>query len=169
MFESFRNFVAEFVDGDKHPSAFADNDYRLAAVALLVHAAAIDGDMSERERDTLHAVVKRRFALDDALTDELIDKATAAEHEAVDLYHFTKLLSRVLDEDGRAKIIEMMWEIVYADGKRDELEDNLLWRAADLLGVSPRERIALRQRIAGEASREDDGEAAARAAGALEE
>jgi uncharacterized tellurite resistance protein B-like protein len=150
MFESFRNFVAEFVDGGKHPSQFADNDYRLAAAALLVHAAAIDGDMSPTERDTLHAVIKRRFALDDAATDELIDKATAAEHEAVDLYHFTSLLNRMLDEEGRAKVIEMMWEIVYADGKRDELEDNLLWRAADLLGVSPRERIDLRRRISGE-------------------
>jgi uncharacterized tellurite resistance protein B-like protein len=150
MFESFRNFVAEFVDGGKHPSQFADNDYRLAAAALLVHAAAIDGDMSPTERDKLHAVIKRRFALDDAATDELIDKATAAEHEAVDLYHFTSLLNRMLDEEGRAKVIEMMWEIVYADGKRDELEDNLLWRAADLLGVSPRERIDLRRRISGE-------------------
>ncbi len=148
MFESFRNFVAEFVEGDKHPSQFADDDYRLAAVALLVHAATIDGDMSESERDQLHAVVKRRFKLDDALTDELIDKATLAEHEAVDLYHFTSLLNRVLDEEGRARVIEMMWEIVYADGRRDELEDNLLWRAADLLGVSQRERIELRQRIA---------------------
>ncbi len=124
MFESFRNFVADFVEGDKHPSQFAENDYRLAAVALLVHAAAIDGDMSQSERDKLHAVVKRRFALDDKLTDELIDKATQAEHESVDLYHFTSLLNRVLDEEGRARIVEMMWEIVYADGQRDELEDN---------------------------------------------
>ena len=54
MFESFRSFVAEFVEGEKHPSQFADNDYRLAAVALLVHAAGIDGDVSERERDKLH-------------------------------------------------------------------------------------------------------------------
>jgi uncharacterized tellurite resistance protein B-like protein len=150
MFESFKNFVAEFVDGEKHPSQFADNDYRLAAVALLVHAATIDGDMSESERDTLHALVKRRFGLEDASADELIDKATQAEHEAVDLYHFTSLLNRVLDEDGRARIVEMMWEIVYADGRRDELEDNLLWRAADLLGVSQRERIELRRRIGGE-------------------
>jgi len=149
MFESFRNFVAEFVEGEKHPSHFADNDYRLSAVALLVHAATIDGDMSESERAKLHAVVKRRFNLDDAVADELIDKATLAEHEAVDLYHFTSLLNRVLDEEGRARVIEMMWEIVYADGRRDELEDNLLWRAADLLGVSQRERIELRQRIAG--------------------
>src|ERR1700728_5508625 len=156
MFESFRNFVAEFVEGEKHPSKFADDDYRLAAVALLVHAATIDGDMSQRERDKLHAVVKRRFALDDALTDELIDKATEAEHESVDLYHFTSLLNRVLDEAGRTRIIEMMWEIVYADGRRDELEDNLLWRAADLLGVSQRQRIELRRRIGGEAGEGGD-------------
>jgi uncharacterized tellurite resistance protein B-like protein len=150
MFESLKSFVSDFVGGEKHPSQFADNDYRLAAVALLVHAAAIDGDMSQSERDKLHSVVKRRFGLDDALTDELIDKATQAENEAVDLYHFTSLLNRTLDEAGRARVIEMMWEIVYADGRRDELEDNLLWRAADLLGVSPRERIELRQRIAKE-------------------
>jgi uncharacterized tellurite resistance protein B-like protein len=148
MFDAFRNFVAEFVDGDRHPSQFADDDYRLAAVALLVHAAAIDGDMSQAERDKLHAIVKRRFGLDDGAADELIDKATAAEQEAVDLYRFTSLLNRTLDEEGRARIVEMMWEIVYADGRRDELEDNLLWRAADLLGVSPRQRIELRQRIA---------------------
>ena len=150
MFELFRNFVAEFVEGDKHPSQFAENDYRLAAAALLVHAASIDGEMSQSESDKLHSVVKRRFALDDKLADELIDKATQAEHEAVDLYHFTSLLNRILDEEGRARIVEMMWEIVYADGQRDELEDNLLWRAADLLGVSARERIELRRRVAGE-------------------
>ncbi len=149
MFKSIKSFITEFVDGEKHPSRFADDDYRLAAAALLVHAAAIDGEMSPSERDKLHAVIKQRFELDDAATDELVDKATAAEHESVDLYHFTSLLNRAVDEPGRARIIEMMWEIVYADGKRDELEDNLLWRAADLLGVSQRERIELRQRIGG--------------------
>jgi len=154
MFESFRNFVADFVEGDKHPSQFAEDDYRLAAAALLVHAAAVDGEMSQSERDKLHAIVKRRFALDEAATNELIDKATQAEQEAVDLYHFTSLLNRTLDEASRAKVIEMMWEIVYADGRRDELEDNLLWRAADLLGVSSRERIELRRRIAGKAGAE---------------
>jgi uncharacterized tellurite resistance protein B-like protein len=147
MFEAFKHFVSEFVDGGKHPSQFAEDDYRLAAAALLVHCAAIDGEVTRAERDKLYAVIKQRFNLDDASAAELIEKATAAEHEAVDLYHFTHLLNRALAEEGRAKVIEMMWEIVYADGERDELEDNLLWRAADLLGVSPRERIELRQRI----------------------
>jgi len=160
MFESLKSFIAEFVEGDKHPSQFADDDYRLAAAALLVHAATIDGDMSQAERNRLHVVLQRHFNLNDAATVELIEKATAAEHEAVDLYHFTHSLNRALDEPGRARVVEMMWEIVYADGKRDELEDNLLWRAADLLGVSTRERVALRRRVGGEAGEggEADGE-----------
>ncbi|MBO0718057.1 MAG: TerB family tellurite resistance protein [Rhizobiales bacterium] len=151
MFETFKSFISDFVDGGKHPSQFADNDYRLAAAALLVHAAAIDGEMSQPERDKLRSVIQQRFTLNDQAADELIAKATEAEHESVDLYHFTSLLNRSLDEPGRARVIEMMWEIVFADGQRDELEDNLLWRAADLLGVSPRERIELRRRIGGEA------------------
>jgi uncharacterized tellurite resistance protein B-like protein len=150
MFESFKNFISDFVDGEKHPSQFAEDDYRLAAAALLVHAATIDGEMSQSEGDKLRALLKKNFSLDDAATAELIDKATAVERESVDLYHFTHQLNRSLNEAGRTRIIEMMWEIVYADGKRDELEDNLLWRAADLLGVSPRERIELRRRIGGE-------------------
>jgi uncharacterized tellurite resistance protein B-like protein len=150
MFETFKNFISDFVDGGKHPSQFAEDDYRLAAAALLVHAAAIDGEVSQSEGDKLRTVLKKNFALDDAATTELITKATAVERESVDLYHFTHALNRSLNEAGRARIIEMMWEIVYADGRRDELEDNLLWRAADLLGVSPRERIELRRRIGGE-------------------
>jgi uncharacterized tellurite resistance protein B-like protein len=103
MFESFKHFVSEFVDGGKHPSQFADDDYRLAAAALLVHAGAIDGEMSQSEQDKLRTVIKQRFNLDDAATAELIEKATAAEHQAVDLYHFTHLLNRALDEEGRAR------------------------------------------------------------------
>jgi uncharacterized tellurite resistance protein B-like protein len=150
MFEAFKNFISEFADGGKHPSQFAEDDYRLAAAALLVHAAAIDGDILPSEGDKLRAVLKANFSLDDAATAELIEKATAVERESVDLYHFTHQLNRSLNEAGRTRIIEMMWQIVYADGKRDELEDNLVWRAADLLGVSPRERIELRRQVGGE-------------------
>jgi uncharacterized tellurite resistance protein B-like protein len=148
MFDAFRKFLSDFSAGDKPPARFEDTDYRLAASALLVHAAAIDGEVSEVGREKLHAVIKRRFDLDEATTDELVAEATAAEHEAVDLYHFTSLINRSLDEAGRRKVVEMMWEIVFADGRVSEFEDNLLWRAADLLGISGRERIELRQQVA---------------------
>jgi uncharacterized tellurite resistance protein B-like protein len=150
MLDSLRNFISDLTGGDKHPARFEENDYRLAAAALMIHASTIDGKMTGTERDKLHAVLKARFALDDAATEELIDVGTLAENESVDLYHFTTLINRSLDEKGRLGIVEMMWEVVFADGNVNEFEDNLMWRAGDLLGVSSRDRIALRRQVAGE-------------------
>ena len=150
MFESFRKFLDDVSQGGKHPAHFEPNDYRLAAAALLVHAAEIDGNISDVERTTLHQVIKRHFDLDKTQTDTLLAEATQAEQEAVDLYHFTRLLNGALDEDGRRRMVEMMWEIVYADGRVTEFERNLIWRAADLLGISSRERIELGRRVASE-------------------
>jgi uncharacterized tellurite resistance protein B-like protein len=147
MFESIRKLMADLGEGNKHPDRFDEDDYRLAAAALLVHAAGIDGSVSDVERDKLHAVIKQHFNLDDGAADALVAKATVAEQEAIDLYHFTAGLNRTLDEVGRARMVEMMWQIVCADGVITEFEDNLLWRAADLLSVSQQERIALKERV----------------------
>ena len=147
MIELFRKFLSEVATGGKHPGHFEPGDYRVAAAALLVHAAAIDGKVSSVEENRLHALIKRRFALDDAATDDLVDAATEAEHDAIDLYRFTSLINRSLDEDGRRRVVEMMWEMVYADGHITEFERNLIWRAADLLGIASRERIELGQRV----------------------
>jgi len=148
MLESLKNFLADLAGGHKHQQHFDDSDYRLAAAALLVHVVTLDGAMSEAARHKLRAVLQSAFGLDDAATTELIAAAGAADREAVDLYHFTRLINRALDEGGRRRMVEMMWEIVYADGRVTEFEDNAIWRASDLLGVSSRERIGLRQRVA---------------------
>jgi uncharacterized tellurite resistance protein B-like protein len=148
VFDAIKSFVADLATGDKHAAAFDDNDHRVAFAALLVHAATVDGNLATAESDKLRALLKQRFELDDAAADQLIEQATAADREAIDLYHFTHLLNRSLDQAGRCRMIEMMWQIAYADGNVSEFEDNLIWRVADLLGVSSTERIALRQRVA---------------------
>jgi len=116
--------------------------------ALLVHAAAIDGDVSDAERGKLRVLIKQQFELDEATTDELVAEATEAENESIDLYHFTSVINGSLNEEGRRRVVEMMWEIAYADGDVDEFERNLIWRAADLLGISSRDRIELGHRVA---------------------
>ena len=150
MLEAFRKFFGDLTHGGEPVHRFDDNDYRLAAAALLVHAAGIDGTTSKEERQRLHDLVRDRFALDDESADALLAEATEVEQQAVDLYEFTSLIGRSLDEAGRARIIEMMWQVVMTDRRVSEFEDNLIWRAADLLGVSRNERIALRDRVAGE-------------------
>ena len=148
MLEPLKQFLADLAGGTKQQAHFAEDDYRLAAAALWIHVTAVDGDMSAVERDKLHAVLKLRFALDDTATTELIDAAIAADRDAVDLYHFTSLINRALDEDGRLRMVEMMWEMIYADGRVTEFEENVVWRASDLLGISSRSRIEIRHRVA---------------------
>ena len=148
MLQSLKDLFADLTAGHRASGGFGETDYRLAAAALLIHVIAIDGEVSDVELRKLTALLKAQFELDDAAVTELIEAATAAEREAIDLYHFTSLLNRSLDEAGKARVVEMMWQLVYADGRVNEFEENVIWRAADLLGVSSRERIALRQRAA---------------------
>jgi uncharacterized tellurite resistance protein B-like protein len=149
MLDKLRQFIAEIASPlaqDNRP--FSETDYRLAATALLIHVVSLDGEPTEVERQKLHSLLQTRFQFDPATATQLIAEATLVEGEAVDLYHFTSVIMRSVDEEGRKRIVEMMWELVYADGNVSEFEDNVMWRAADLLGVSSRDRIQLKHRIA---------------------
>ena len=133
--------------------SFDDTGYLLAATALLVHVVSLDGEPSAIEKRKLHSLIESRFKLDPGTADHLIASATRAEGEAVDLYHFTSVIMRSVNEEGRLRIIEMMWELVYADGQVSEFEDNVVWRAADLLGISSRDRIDLKHKVAEQRNR----------------
>ena len=148
MFEAIKSFVADLANSDGQSGTLGDDEFHVAYAALLVHAAAIDGAVSDTEHNKLKNLLMQRFDLNDAAADDLIVRATAADERAVDLYHFTRLLNDRLDEPGRLRLIETMWTVAYADGALSDYENNLIWRVADLLGVSQAERVALRQRAA---------------------
>jgi len=147
MLEGLRQFIADVVSPHENPT-FDDNGYQLAATALLIHVISLDGEPSDGEKRKLHGLIEARFGLDPGSADRLISQAMLAEGEAVDLYRFTSVIMREVDEAGRLRIIEMMWELVYVDGKVTEFEDNVVWRAAELLGISTRDRIDLKHRVA---------------------
>ena len=162
MLDTLREFISDLVSPSAGEArAFDETDYRLAATALLVHVISLDGAPTEVEKRKLHSVLESRFKLDPGTADQLIASATLVEGEAVDLYHFTSVIMRSVDEEGRLRIVEMMWELVYADGQVTEFEDNVVWRAADLLGVSSRDRIELKHRVAAAGSAAAGSSAAA--------
>lgn len=156
MLQLLKEFLNDVGIGEKPASRFSESDYRLAAAALLIHVMSVDGQETGAEQDMLQDLLKRQFDLDDDAVDELIAAATAADREAVDLYSFTSLINRSLDEDGRRRIVKMMWEIVYADGRVNEFEDNIVWRASDLLGISQRDRVEMRLEVAEALKSRDD-------------
>ena len=148
MLDGLRQFIADVVSPHTSEHAFDDNSYQLAATALLIHVVSLDGEPSEVEKKKLHSLIESRFGLDRGTADHLIASATLVEGEAVDLYHFTSVIMRSVDEAGRLRIVEMMWELAYADGNITEFEDNVVWRASDLLGISSRDRLELKHRVA---------------------
>jgi uncharacterized tellurite resistance protein B-like protein len=145
MLDALRNFLDEISGAPARPRPFEAADYRLAAAALLVHLASIDGAFDAGEKALLQTLVETRFGLSSADARLLIASAAEREREAVDLYRFTSVLKRTLDEEGRHAVIGMLWEMAYADGEIHEFEENVIWRVAELLGVSTRDRVALRQ------------------------
>ena len=148
LWAKFKDFV-EGVGGEQRPARnLREEELRLAAAALLVRASAIDGQVDAVERRKLKVLLQERFDLDDEEVRPLLDEAAAREHDSVDLYRFTSVLCRELDQDGRKRIVAMLWEVVMADGVIHEFESNLVWRTAELLGVSTRDRVTLRQQVA---------------------
>jgi uncharacterized tellurite resistance protein B-like protein len=148
MLDGLRQFITDVMSPANESRGLDDTGYRLAATALLIHVVSLDGEPSETEKRKLHGLIETNFGLDRGAADKLIASAMLVEGEAVDLYHFTSVIMRSVDEAGRLRIVEMMWELVYADGQVSEFEDNVVWRAADLLGISSRDRIDLKHRVA---------------------
>jgi uncharacterized tellurite resistance protein B-like protein len=146
MFDRFRTFLDSLTGSG--PSAIQPGDPRIAIVALCFQVMEADGHVHEKERKKARAMIRDHYKLDDAALNALITAGETAESEAIDYFRFTSDIKRHFSEEQRIDLIGMLWEIVYADGRRSEMEDHVIWRIADLLGVSGRDRIIKRQEVA---------------------
>lgn len=155
MLRSLTDFLQDLVGGQA-ARGFEVNDYRVAAAALLLHASAVDGRVDAAESGKIHDLVRDRFGLDERSVANLLGTAGHRERESVDLTDFTSILKRALDEAGRSRVVAMLWEVCAADGKVDELEDNLISRVADLLGMSAHERMKLGAQFTGTGREADE-------------
>ncbi|MGM4915667.1 TerB family tellurite resistance protein [Tardiphaga sp. 813_E8_N1_3] len=147
MFGSIKAFISRAIEDVNQRKNVEQRELLIDTAALLIRVATVHNELSDIRRARLHAILKSQYGLDDTATAQLLVDADAVARSAVDLYRFTRQLNESLDDDGRRRIVQLMWEVVYADQRVNEFEENLIWRAADLLGVSSRQRVELRQRV----------------------
>lgn len=147
LWAKLKNLVNGIDDDEGRVHDLREEELRLASGALLITAGGIDGKFDPEEKRKVRALLQRRFDLKPDELRRLFDDAAEEERDAVDLYRFTSILCRQLDQDGRKRIVEMLWEVVMADGVVDEFESNLVWRTAELIGVSTRDRVTLRKMV----------------------
>jgi uncharacterized tellurite resistance protein B-like protein len=151
MFGFSKTFLSHWT-GDAKPPQARDYNRWLLTAALLTRVATIQNEMSEVRRRAIYTALQSNFRLDDRSVVRVLEEAAAANRNAIDLYHFTRQLDKILDDRGRNQIVRMMWEVVYADGHANEFDTNVIWRAADLLGVSSRQRVELRQLVSADSA-----------------
>lgn len=126
-------------------AAFPERD--VAVAALLLEAADADGAHDEIEHAALRVLLERKLALTPERALQLLDAARVRQREAVELFRFTDAAKRAMDENERGGLVEMLWEVVYADGVLDPFEDRLIRSVAALLHVPDRLRAEARQRV----------------------
>jgi len=125
---------------------------RLAAAALMVEAAKLDGVFEAAERERITALLEQRFDMAAADIAALIAAADEAGDRAGGLYKFTRTVRDHFDHVECISMIEMLWEVAYADGVLHEFEANMLRRVAGLLYVTDQESGAARRRVLGRLS-----------------
>ncbi len=123
------------------------SDIRRAVAALLIYASRIDDEIDPAEVAVRDRLLKEKFDLEDGEIATLVMEAERAEAEAIDLYRFTRAIKDRYDRRHRGRIVEMLWEVVLADGVVDPLEANLVWRVSGLLGFTSRENAELRRTV----------------------
>ncbi len=157
MLERIQSFFHNLTQGSASED-FAPDDLRVAIAALCFQVMEADGTESKVERQRLRELLQEHYDLSSSKLDALMDAGREAGREAVDYYRFTADIRRHLDEEKRIELIGILWDIVYADGERNEMEDHVIWRVADLLGVSVRDRVLQRQQAATHVNISDESE-----------
>ena len=126
---------------------FGNDDPRVAAVALAFHIVDADGQEQGVEKKVLYDIVSHEFELAEPDVRALIEAGKAANRDSLDIFNFTSTLKRHLTKEECIKFIGVLWEIAYADGYIYELEDTLIWRIAEMIGVDRKDRLELKKMV----------------------
>ena len=123
------------------------NDERIALTALLIKIAKSDYEYSSLEKSSIKIILKKRFSISELEVTDLITKAELLEDESSDSVRFTKVIKEFVPLEKRNEIIEIFWELVLADGIREDDENSLLRILGSLLGVNDRDVAFARQNV----------------------
>lgn len=139
MIKRLMNRVAEAMaatNDRRHDTASRDEAIRMATAVLMIDVARADHVFDEEEFDAVLKLVETHFHLDPEDAAELVNKAGEQADDLVSAYDFTKVLHDHLDHGEKARVVELLWHIAYADGRLDKYEDSLVLKISDLLHVS---------------------------------
>jgi uncharacterized tellurite resistance protein B-like protein len=153
MLDQIRTFFREHIlepaaGGDR--AAAEEAALRRAAAALLLEMTHIDDEAAPVERETVFALVRGCFNLDRAEAEALLACAEREREASTDYFQFTSLINDHFDPERKARLVEALWRVAYADARLSKYEEYLVRKVSDLLYVPHRVFINARHRVAQE-------------------
>jgi uncharacterized tellurite resistance protein B-like protein len=145
MLNAIRDFFDQQVNG---PAAQGEErrSIELATAALLVETVRLDSAMDDAERAAALHAVRTKFGLDSDEAATLIRLAEEEARQATDYYQFTSLINRHFSPAQKERVIELMWQVAYADAGLSANEQHVVRKIADLLYVPHSAYIAAKLR-----------------------
>ena len=141
LFDAFRSLVDEVDGGD---SQHTNEDIHLAAAALMMEVARSDTTTRDIELKTLADILQGRFNIPSDKVAELVDAAGDKVETAHDLYQFTQLINDHFRYAEKEDLIFSMWQVAYADGHIEAIEDHMIRRVAGLVHLDHADFIRLK-------------------------
>ncbi len=129
----FETHIAE-LSSDPDPQE-REHAHRLATAALLIEMTRADHEVKAIERDAVTRAIDKAFGLPPEETRELVALAELEADQATSLYEFTRLINQHFSHQDKGHIVELLWEVAYADGELDKYEEHLVRKLADLIHV----------------------------------
>jgi uncharacterized tellurite resistance protein B-like protein len=117
------------------------HDIRVATCALFLEMGNIDGEFSDTEKEDIISILKKDYNLSEEYITELLEASKEELKNSIDLWQFTNLINQNYSPEEKICIIEMVWKVVYADGKLDKHEDYLVHKLAKLLRLTHQQLI----------------------------
>jgi uncharacterized tellurite resistance protein B-like protein len=128
-----QRFKGGVLSGSRPPQQ--QDPLRLATAAVLLDIGYADGTLTRAEDEDLLTYLKRAFALDDTMAQELVKAASEIRAQTIDHFALTHFIRRNAPLNDRIEIVKTMWRMAYADGRLSEYENYLVRKLADLLGL----------------------------------
>jgi uncharacterized tellurite resistance protein B-like protein len=119
----------------------------LATAALLFEVLQADSQEHPGEREILEQALRKTFALSLEETRQLTDLARQEAEESVSLFQFTSLINGHFSLDEKIQVVEMLWQVAYADGELDPYEEAMVRKVAELIHVPHRHFIQAKHRV----------------------
>ena len=134
------------IESIESDSTDLEHALRVATAVLLIEVTRADFIVQAEEQARLRQLLEQQFALSASELDALMAQAESDADRLVSLQHITRLLNEHYDHAMKLRVVEMMWQLVYADGEKDHYEEHLIRQVAELLYLSHSEFIQARHK-----------------------